>query len=196
MPSTRYGMPYILEDTTGSLTGSEFIDINERMHFRVRCTAKDTQHTAYMIYNSHHSSNPGRVAIPLPVAGLDFGREHALGTISYSSEGVPMRKYLVRPESKVISFGIHSGGHRVRRFLASDGQVYQWARKTHVNQEWTCTDLNGYVIASYSLKSPGEPDYTTSSGCILEIAEQSGGLAVEILASLLIMRHIVAYDLS
>lgn len=40
-----------------------------------------------------------------------------------------------------------------------------------------CTNANGYIIASYSLKSPGEPEYSNSSGCILEIAEQFGGLA-------------------
>ncbi|CAK5267023.1 unnamed protein product [Mycena citricolor] len=196
MSSSHYGIPYILEDTTGNFNESDFVDINGRMHLRVQCTAKDTQHTFYMIYNTHHSLTPGSAAIPLPVAGLEFGPQHALGTINFASRGMPMRKYLVRPETKAASLGISSGGHRVRQFRASDGQVYQWARRIKMNQEWTCTNLNGYIIASYSLKPPGEPTYPNSSGCILDIAEQFGGLAVEILASLLIMRHIVAYDLS
>ncbi|KAJ7605271.1 hypothetical protein DFH06DRAFT_1319485 [Mycena polygramma] len=39
-------------------------------------------------------------------------------------------------------------------------QTYQWARRTQSNQEWTCINANGYVIiASYSLKAAGEPEY-------------------------------------
>ncbi|KAJ7082122.1 hypothetical protein C8R44DRAFT_722440 [Mycena epipterygia] len=182
---TRYGMPYILEDTTGRLTGSQFIDIHERLHLTVRCTARDSCHTSYMIYNT----NPAvfQSPIPKPLAGLDFGPDNSLGTISFSSVGMPMRKYLTKPTP--------IGSSKLRRFVASDGQTYQWARRAQPNQEWTCTNAKGYVIASYSLKAPGEPEYSNSSGCILEIAEQFGSLAPEMLASLWIMRHIAAYDL-
>ncbi|KAJ7181368.1 hypothetical protein C8R43DRAFT_911677 [Mycena crocata] len=183
---TRYGMPYILEDTTGRLTGSEFIDIHERLHYTVRCTARDSCHTSYMIYNT--SPTAFQSAVPKPLVGLDFGPNNALGTISFSSVPMPMRKYLVKPTPM--------GSPKLRRFVASDGQTYQWARRAQANQEWTCTNANGYVIASYSLKAAGEPDYSNSSGCILEIAEQFGSLAPEMLASLLIMRHIAAYDLA
>ncbi|KAJ7661039.1 hypothetical protein B0H17DRAFT_1185273 [Mycena rosella] len=182
---TRYGMPYILEDTTGRLTGSEFIDIHERLNLTLRCTARDSCHTSYMIYNT--SPNVYQSTIPKPLAGLDFGPNNTLGTISFSSVTVPMRKYLTKPTPM--------GSSKLRRFVASDGQIYQWARRSQPNQEWTCTNVNGYVIASYSLKAPGEPEYSNSSGSCLEISEQFGSLAPEMLASLWIMRHIAAYDL-
>ncbi|KAJ7830653.1 hypothetical protein B0H14DRAFT_2806808 [Mycena olivaceomarginata] len=168
---TRYGIPYIFEDTTGRLTGSEFIDIHDRLRFTVRCTAHDTCHTS---------------AIPRPLVALDFGANNTLGSISVASVPMPMRKYLTKHAM---------GSSKVRRFVGSDGQIYQWARRTQPNQEWTCTNANNYVIASYSLKAAGEPEYSNSSGCILEIAEQFGSLAAEMIASLWIMRHIAAYDL-
>ncbi|KAJ7256336.1 hypothetical protein C8J57DRAFT_1344459 [Mycena rebaudengoi] len=175
---TRYGMPYILEDTTGKLGG--------RLHLTVRCTASDPCHTSYMIYSTHPSGF--KSAIPKALVGLNFGPHNTLGTISFSSVAMSMRKYLAKPTPR--------GSSKLRRFVASDGQQYQWARRVQPNQEWTCTNANGYVIASYSLKSPGEPEYSNSSGCILEIAEQFGGLAPEMLASLWIMRHIAAYALA
>ncbi|KAJ7889011.1 hypothetical protein B0H13DRAFT_2341674 [Mycena leptocephala] len=74
------------------------------------------------------------------------------------------------------------------------------ARSTHVAARRTtytwCTNANDYVIASSSLKVPGESEYHNLSGCILEIAEQFGILAPEILASLWIMQHISTYDLT
>ncbi|KAF8179575.1 hypothetical protein K438DRAFT_1725829 [Mycena galopus ATCC 62051] len=181
---TRYGIPYIFEDTTGRLTGSEFIDIHDRLRFTVRCTAHDTAHTAYMVYNT--SPTVFQSAIPKPVAALNFGPNNALGTISFASVPMPMRKYLVKQALR---------SSKVRRFVGSDGQIYEWARQTQPNQEWTCTNANNYVIASYSLKAQGEPEYSNSSGCILEVAEQFGNLAAEMIASLWIMRYIAAYDL-
>ncbi|KAJ7071889.1 hypothetical protein B0H15DRAFT_965756 [Mycena belliarum] len=159
---TSYGLPLILDDKTGQLEdGSEFLDV----HDRLRLTP----------------------IIPRALAALDFGRNKALGTISFSGVAVPMSQYLARTSPL--------GSSSVRRFGASDGQTYQWARRTQKNQEWTCTNVNGYVIASYSLKPAGEPEYSESSGCVLEIAEQFGNLAPEILASLWIMRHIAQYNL-
>jgi hypothetical protein len=87
-------MPYILEDTTGNLGGSNFIDIHDRLRLTVRCTARDSCHTSYMIYNTHPSGFQS--AIPKPLVGLDFERDNALGTISFSSVGMPMRKYLTK----------------------------------------------------------------------------------------------------
>jgi hypothetical protein len=95
---TRYGMPFILEDTTGRLTGSEFIDIHERLHFTIRRTAHDTCHTSYMIYNT----NPGVIqsALRRPLVALDFGARNALGTISFASVAMPMRQYLTKQATR------------------------------------------------------------------------------------------------
>ncbi|KAJ7196349.1 hypothetical protein GGX14DRAFT_537128 [Mycena pura] len=205
MSATRYGLPYMLEDTTGSLSGSEFVDIHERMHFAVRCTLRDARQTVYMIYNMGPA--PLQRAVHLPLAGLTFGADNALGTISFAGVPMPMRNYLFKPPQRVPSLAVSpaillrciasgsSSSHKVRRFVASDGQTYQWARRTQPNQEWTCTNSNALIVASYSLKTAGEPEYNRSSGCILELAEECGNLAPDILASLWIMRHIVEYNL-
>ncbi|KAJ7190642.1 hypothetical protein GGX14DRAFT_507174 [Mycena pura] len=178
---TRYGMPYILEDTTGRLADADFADIHDRLHFSVRSTTRDT----YVVYN-----RLGHV-VPLPLVVLAFGADGAPGTVSFAGAAapLPMARYLLAPPHA------GSGGSGVRSFVAADGQTYQWAHRVQPNQEWTCTNANGYVIASYSLKAAGEPEYRGSSGCILEIAEQFGALAPEILASLLIMRHIAMQEL-
>ncbi|ESK86591.1 hypothetical protein Moror_9774 [Moniliophthora roreri MCA 2997] len=173
---TVYGQPYLLEDKTGKLSGSEFIDIHDRLHFTYRCTARASSHATYMIFNSSN-----------PLIALTFGPKNALGTVSLSSNlTMPMNKYLVKVST---AYG------RSWKFVASDRQEYFWKRRSQENQEWTCTNAVGYVIASYSLKTPGEPVYETSSGCSLTVEEDFGHLAAEMLGSLMILRHIVEYGL-
>ncbi|KAK0464400.1 uncharacterized protein EV420DRAFT_1040208 [Desarmillaria tabescens] len=177
MSPTKYGLPFFLEDKSGKLSGSEFIDIHERMRFSYRCTARDATHTAYMIFNP----NASRRAI----VALDFGPRNALGTISLGGVSIPMNKYLVRVPGRA----------RARKFVASDSQEYIWSWRTKDNQEWTCTNAKGYLVAYYSLKVPGEPPYHGSSGCSLTVDEAYGHLAAECLASLMIMRHIAEFNL-
>ncbi|KAK7446365.1 hypothetical protein VKT23_014571 [Stygiomarasmius scandens] len=203
---TTYGLPYFLEDKTGKLTGSEFIDVHDRLRLSYRRTTDlSVPHTAYMIYNTSSNTYPGSFSTAL--IALSFGSNNDLGTVSFSSKvSIPMKKYLI----KVSSVG------RVRKFVASDGQEYYWSWRSQANQEWTvrmtadcfihtalnlsatskrqCTNVKGYLIAYYSLKTPGEPQYETS-GCSLTVEEAFGHLAPEMLASLMIMRHIYEYNL-
>ncbi|KAG7440820.1 uncharacterized protein BT62DRAFT_923696 [Guyanagaster necrorhizus] len=179
---TKYGIPIFLEDKSGKLTGSEFIDIHDRMRFSYRCTARDGTHTAYMIFNLTAAAV---MYHPRAIAALDFGPGNSLGTISWGGVTIPMKKYLVRVSNR----------GRARKFVASDSQEYIWSWRTKDNQEWTCTNVNGYLVAYYSLKVPGEPPYEGSSGCSLTVDEAYGHLAAECLASLMIMRHIAEYNL-
>ncbi|EGO00477.1 hypothetical protein SERLA73DRAFT_136371 [Serpula lacrymans var. lacrymans S7.3] len=181
---THYGMPYLLEDKTGELSGSDFNDLNDRMCLRLRCTARESTHTAYMIFDiTHHSDG-----LQKPLAALDFGPNESLGTISYSSGSqIPMKDYLM----KLSTFG----SSKARKFVGSDGQEYRWNWRITKDQEWTCTNSSGYTVADYSLKLPGEPEYVSSSGCMFTIDEAFPHLAAEFLASLTIMRHIVAHSL-
>ncbi|TRM65568.1 hypothetical protein BD626DRAFT_398924 [Schizophyllum amplum] len=173
---TKFGFSFFLEDKTGRLTGSEFVDVYDRMRFVLRRTVHEPSHSAYIIYNAATSK---------PVAALDYGPHNALGSISFSSTNtMPMKKYLTK-----------ATGHQSRKFVASDGQEYIWSYRQQADQEWTCTNTSGYLIAYYSLKTPGEPDYPGSSGCTLTIEEPFGHLAAEMLVSLLIMRHIAAHNL-
>ncbi|KAH7888917.1 hypothetical protein F5I97DRAFT_766172 [Phlebopus sp. FC_14] len=181
--ATTYGMPFLLEDKTGRLTGTDFVDINDRLHLRLRCTAQASTHTAYMILKVTHGS-----ASSNPLVALTFGADNSLGTITFASGvSMSMKQYL----TKVSSFG----STRTRKFIGSDGQEYRWSWRSTKDDEWTCTNANQYLVASYSLKVSGEPDYCGSSGCMFTIDEAYPHLAAEMLASLTIMRHIVAHNL-
>lgn len=184
---TLYGMPYFLEDKTGSLSGSDFVDINDRIRFSYRCTARDTTRVAYIIFNvtSGHSNTP--------VAALDFAPDGGWGTVTYTSGStagahMAMKKYLAK-----TSF---LGSTKNRKFTASDGNEYEWKWRQGADREWSCTNIQGETIAYYSLKVPGEPEYASSSGCTLTVEEAYPHLIVEMLTSLLIMRHIVESNLT
>ncbi|KAJ3725614.1 hypothetical protein DFJ43DRAFT_1002427 [Lentinula guzmanii] len=186
---TTYGLPYFLEDKTGRLSGSEFVDIHDRLRLTYRLsTDRSSSHTAFMIYNtSSHISHPSFLQA---LVALDFGPGHALGTVSFSSKiCLPMKKYLVKVSSKGRFVSVFY------LFIASDSQEYFWSWRSQANQEWTCTNTSGYLTAYYSLKTPGEPQYEGSSGCSLTIEESFGHLAPEILASLMILRHMSEYNL-
>jgi hypothetical protein len=90
---TKYGMPFFLEDKTGLLTGSDFIDLHDRMGLTYRRSAQDATRTAYMIYDLASSR---RSAAPMPLAVLDFGSNNSLGTIIFPADGrrPSMKDYL------------------------------------------------------------------------------------------------------
>ncbi|KAF4575490.1 hypothetical protein EYR36_006850 [Pleurotus pulmonarius] len=183
-----YGLSYFLEDMTGKLTGSEFVDIYGRMRLTFRRTTFDTTRAAYMIFNTTSSpSYSSPHATTKPLAALDFGPNNTLGTINFPPNVcIPMQKYLTKTSS---------GSSKSRRFRASDGQEYCWTYRGQMDQEWACTNSSGHVVAYYSLKPHGEPEYAGSSGCSLTVEEAYPHLAPEFLASLLIMRHIAAHNL-
>ncbi|ETW81206.1 hypothetical protein HETIRDRAFT_419117 [Heterobasidion irregulare TC 32-1] len=179
------GMPYFLEDKSGTLLGSEFVDVNDRMRLGFRCTLRDVHRTAYMIYDL---TMPSQGAYSFPVATLDYGANNALGTVIFSGRGsMPMSQYL----SKMSPFG----SSKNRKFIASDGQEYRWSWRGRENFEWMCLNASGYLVAYYNLKLAGEPPYPGSSGCMLTVDESYPHLAVELLTSLLIMRHIAEHNL-
>jgi len=91
--TTSYGLPLMLEDKTGLLTGSEFTDLEGRMRLSYRLSAHNAAHTAYMIYYAAESS---------PVIALDFFRNNTLGniTLSLGHPPIPMQKYLEKVGNK------------------------------------------------------------------------------------------------
>ena len=92
---TVYGMPFFLEDISGSLEGSDFVDIHGRMKLTLRCTLRDRSRAVYMIQNDQsHSRSPSAV--------LDFTTPGTLGSISVGhARPMPMDQYLC----KVSRFG-------------------------------------------------------------------------------------------
>ncbi|KAI0674884.1 hypothetical protein C8Q78DRAFT_1066791 [Trametes maxima] len=180
---TTFGLPYFLEDTTGRITGSEFVDLHNRMHLSIKQTLRDAHHSAYVIYDHSRSSGASR-GLFLPLATLDFGAHNALGTIKVGDgEHIQMGQYLAK-----------SGSSKSRKFRASDGQDYRWTLQA--DGDWQCTNArSGYHIATYSMKPAGEPQYSGSSGCMLTVEEAYPHLVGELLASLTIMRHIEQHNL-
>ncbi|EIW62704.1 uncharacterized protein TRAVEDRAFT_141217 [Trametes versicolor FP-101664 SS1] len=184
---TTFGMPFFLEDTTGRVTGSEFVDLHNRMHLSLKQTLNDATHSAYVIYDlSSRASGAGRGGYLLPLATLDFPASNALGTIKIGDGAhVPMGDYLAK-SGRCVS--------RARKFRASDGQDYRWTLQA--NGEWQCVNArSGYHIATYSMKPAGEPQYSGSSGCMLTVEEAYPHLVGELLASLIIMRYIEQHNL-
>lgn len=79
----KTGIPFMLNDRTGSLSGSEFVDLYDRIYLRVCCTHRDSNGASeYGMYNMlarHHE---------IPVATFQYGAGGALGNITFiSSEG-------------------------------------------------------------------------------------------------------------
>lgn len=180
-------MPYHLEDTTGNITDSNFVDLYQRMSFSVRRTMHTTERSVLMIYDASSSSRAGRGGLMLPVVCIEFGGNNALRTIKIGQgEPVDIERYLCR---------ISRSNSLARKFVASDGQEYRWTYTGTEDAEWTCTNSRGYAVASYILKAPREPKYEHSSGCMLWIEETYPHIAGELLASLTIMRHIAKYNL-
>lgn len=99
---TNYGLPYLLEDKTGSISGSEFRDLHDRMHLSLKPAQRDASHAAYLVYEWRNSTAANPTHHESTVC-LDFGPHGALGTISIGAKGrhVPMGQFL----SKVSSMG-------------------------------------------------------------------------------------------
>ncbi|KAI0249634.1 hypothetical protein BJV78DRAFT_657752 [Lactifluus subvellereus] len=181
----RMGLPFMLEDRSGSLSGSEFVDLHDRMYLSLRCRRRDANGASqYEIYNMRSKQ------YNFPVATLEYGVGGALGSVTLIGPGGMPRTHTMG------TFLAEVGGSRHRKFTASDGKEYSWSWRTNMreNLEWSCVGANGQTVAWYALKVPGE-HYANSSGCMLGVEEPYPHLAVELLATLLVMRHIAAHDM-
>ncbi|PPQ71873.1 hypothetical protein CVT24_006889 [Panaeolus cyanescens] len=193
----KYGIPIFLEDRSGSLSGSDFIDIHDRMRliYRRRRRDTDTDQPYPYVYEIFDATSNSVDAFNVPIATLTFGANNELGTVTLKgSQPMTMDSYL----SQVNEIA----GSKLRRFFASDGNEYRWGYRVTDDNEWTvsvliyslllffsssarylslvvnhATNSAGEIVAYYSLKSPGEPQYPGSSGCMLSVEESWGHLA-------------------
>jgi hypothetical protein len=94
----KTGIPFMLHDNTGSLLGSDFVDIYERMNLRVFCRLHNSNGAAlYEVYNMlsrHHD---------IPVAVFEYGAAGALGNISITDTEGPLQT--------MASFLVEVGGY-------------------------------------------------------------------------------------
>ncbi|KAF9059770.1 hypothetical protein BDP27DRAFT_1385689 [Rhodocollybia butyracea] len=183
-------LPYIFEDRTGQLYGSDFDDMYDRLFYRV---ARDPHQTSTMIYDMGRRASRHRDSLPFqrsPIVILDFENDYSLGKICYARNNdasIPMNRYL----KKTSIFG----GSLSRKFTGSDGREYRWSYRSMRGQEWTCmTGPENFIVAHFDLK-PADVQVYDVSGNTLTIFEQFIPLSVEILASLTIMRHIALHNL-
>ncbi|KAF7790069.1 hypothetical protein EIP86_001019 [Pleurotus ostreatoroseus] len=179
--TTTYGVSFIFEES-GNTQDRTFTDMYNRMSFRVRCTMRNADQTAYMVYDSN--APVGRGGTTSPVACLCFGANHALGTVKVGERDfVNMDSYLSR---------VTRSDSTKRKFTAADGNVYIWARKADVQGqlEWQCTSAanESYLVASWMPTSGG-----ARAGFVVE--EAYARLAGEFLTTFTIMRLIVEYNL-
>ncbi|TCD63377.1 hypothetical protein EIP91_005608 [Steccherinum ochraceum] len=165
--STSFGIHLLLNDKVPtSLTDSEFVDMYDRLRLRVHCTLRNADRTVIMIYKSTLSA---------PIACLEFGAGHALGSIKLTGKDpVHMNDFLSRV----------SRSSRVRRFIASDGQTYTWTQESK-DSEWEASEIAIHALA--------HPNVQTSA--MLAVDEGYTQITGELVATLLIMRHIVKYNL-
>lgn len=72
----------MLEDRSGSLAGSEFVDLYDRMHLEVRCTRRGADGArSYGVFNMF-STLPDT-----PVVTLEYGAAGALGNVTTIGPG-------------------------------------------------------------------------------------------------------------
>ncbi|KAI0640614.1 hypothetical protein C8Q79DRAFT_930518 [Trametes meyenii] len=185
-------LPFFLEDRSGHYISSDFDEVYDRVFLRVaRPPPSQAAHfaeTTLMVYDTRRRSSSRRHSRPPPREPsviLEFGPNGSLGTISFvgSSVSLPMSQYL----RKTSMFA----GPLSRKFTGSNGEEYRWIYRGVKEHEWSCVDSRDYVVAHYTLKPPEKPAYNTS-GNMLTIYEPFTHMAVEILSSLTIMRHLAA----
>jgi hypothetical protein len=157
----KTGIPFMLEDKTGSLSNSNFVDLYGRMSLLLRCTSRDTDGASqYSIYNLNLMRHD------MPVATLEYGAAGALGDITTIGPGgspqtQPMAAFLVEvggyatslPSSYSLAlntcahtarscFCEKSRSSRHRKFIASDGNEYSWIWRMNTDEglEWSVSN--------------------------------------------------------
>jgi len=71
----------MLEDRSGSLSGSEFVDLYDRMYLRVCCTRRDADGASqYGVFNMFSTPD-------IPVVTLEYGAAGALGNVTTIGPG-------------------------------------------------------------------------------------------------------------
>src|ERR1700751_1312485 len=98
-------LPYILEDRTGLVAGSDFDDIYDRIFLRVAKAPSSHQGetSTLMVYKMSQRASRRRDSLPFhsnPAIILEFGRNGALGNISFPRRNgngesqIPISQYL------------------------------------------------------------------------------------------------------
>ncbi|KAF9524621.1 hypothetical protein CPB83DRAFT_861007 [Crepidotus variabilis] len=180
---TRSFLPYFLVDRTGSLRGTSFTDTERRMElfYYPRHSKVPPEHQAYEVAGTLYTD-------PLPNIMITFGPKGSLGNVIFRRKAEEGGDRVVRMDDYLLEVE-DNRGQRERKFTAADESVYHWTWKTDEN-EWTCKDLSGDTIADYCHEATGE----AGSRNMMTVTEDYFHIATELLAALMIMRHILACE--
>ena len=90
MATSQMFLPLMFPDRTGSIYGSEFIELYDRMYLCVHRTRRDSDGaTQYGIYNT------AVTPFNSPVATLEFSTGDAIGTVTFNGPGGSIRTYVM-----------------------------------------------------------------------------------------------------
>ncbi|KAG8898689.1 hypothetical protein FRB99_007229 [Tulasnella sp. 403] len=179
------GLPFVLEDSTGSLTKTTLTDIYGRLTICFDESLRRPGRSVVMI----RVANAQASAAPIvPNAVLDFDSSIGLGSVMFPPKpNMPMDSY-------VRKMSAQNG-----RFLASDGQEYKWTLMSRpgTRAQWTCSTSNtNYFVASYEQVDNTITNRAGSGDSrLFSVGDTWVHLVVELLTSLAIVRHISERDL-
>ncbi|TFK22782.1 hypothetical protein FA15DRAFT_671112 [Coprinopsis marcescibilis] len=185
-------IPLVLEDRTAAITNTDFDDMYDRVFLHIsRIPGQSTTNLYEMqVRASRHRSREAHTVNREPTISLEFLQDETLGTVTFPKHrmAIPMSRYL-----RKLSF---FGPSLCRKFAASDGREYKWSYRALDDHEWTCStaDESNYLVAHYNVRPPSVPMYD-NSGNKLTIYPHFTHLTTELVASLLIMRHIAQFNL-
>jgi hypothetical protein len=78
----RMGLPFMLEDKSGSLSGSDFVDLHDRMYLSLRSRRRDRSGASQCdIFNMRSKQ------FNYPAATLEYGMGGVLGSITLIGPG-------------------------------------------------------------------------------------------------------------
>ncbi|KIO32935.1 hypothetical protein M407DRAFT_18096 [Tulasnella calospora MUT 4182] len=192
-----FGLPFVFQDSTGSLTNTTLVDIYGRLTIRVDESLSRPGRSVTMIRVVDARDENNAPLVPNAVLDFDKTGSNGLGVVGFPpKQNMPMESYL-----KKMS-GSNSGGLLCRRFLASDGQEYKWTLISGgpgSRVQWTCaTSQTNYLVASYE-----ECDGAMTSGRagaedsrLFTVVDTWVYLVVELLTSLTIARQISTRELN
>lgn len=95
---TTYGLPLFLEDTTGHINGSNYIDIYDRrpyLHLAVTIHSDRVTRQIFVMNSKPAQTRFRSLQLPDPIVTMDFPLNHSLGTIAFGhSKPKSMERYL------------------------------------------------------------------------------------------------------
>jgi hypothetical protein len=144
----KTGIPFMLYESIGLQSGTGFVDLYDRMNYRVCCTRHDSNGAAlYEVY----SMLAGYINIPLAV--LEYGAAGALGNISLMG---PEGSYQTQT---MAAFLVEVGGcvNATSSFLPHFLHSFAHKRSWHVLRSIDHATGNSSLLMGMNIAGVGEP---------------------------------------